>query len=345
MRIAFFVNDVDTEQENYTTTRLALAAHTRGHDVWYAGADDLTTLPDSSLSARAAPIPTKRFRSLKSLLRATQAADREALALEELDVFWLRSDPAEEADRPWARHIGIDFGHVLADRGVIVLNDPDGLRRAANKMYVQLLPAAVRPRTLITHDLDAVRAFMKEEGADIVLKPLHGSRGENVFVVRRGDGANLNQIFEAIASSGYVIAQEYLADAAKGDIRMFLLNGRPLTVDGRFAAFRRVNTGPDLRNNMSVGGQAKDLRMTDPILAVAEAVRPKLVEDGMFLVGLDIAGDRILEVNVFSPGGLGSCEHFSEVDYAGAIIEAVETKSDLVEAYGRMFPNRQIAVL
>jgi glutathione synthase len=96
---------------------------------------------------------------------------------------------------------------------------------------------------------------------------------------------------------------------------------------------------------MSVGGEAKDLRMTDSILAVAEAVRPKLVEDGMFLVGLDIAGDRILEVNVFSPGGLGSCEHFSEVDYAGAIIDAVEAKCGLVEAYGRAFPNRQIAVL
>jgi glutathione synthase len=345
MRIAFFVNDLETERDDYTTTRLALAAHARGHDVWYLGAEDLATLPDSSLTARAAALPGKKFRSLKSLLAAAQAAERETLPLEELDVFWLRSDPADETDRPWARHIGIDFGHVLADRGVIVLNDPDGLRRAANKMYVQLLPSAVRPRTLITHDLDAVRAFMKDEDTDIVLKPLHGSRGENVFMIRRDDGANLNQIFEAIASSGYVIAQEYLADAAKGDIRMFLLNGRPLAVDGSFAAFRRVNTGPDMRNNMSVGGQAKDLRMTDAILAVAESVRPKLVEDGMFLVGVDLAGDRILEVNVFSPGGIGSCEHFSEVDYSSAIIEAVEAKCDLVGAYGRTFANRQIAVL
>jgi glutathione synthase len=345
MKIAFFVNDLETELDNYTTTRLALAAHARGHEVWYAGAEDLTTLPDSSLTARAAPLPQKKFRSLKSLLAAAQEAERETLELEELDVFWLRSDPAAEGDRPWARYIGIDFGHVLADRGVIVLNDPDGLRRAANKMYVQLLPSAVRPRTLITHDLDAVRAFMKDEATDIVLKPLHGSGGENVFFIRRGDGANLNQIFEAIASSGYVIAQEYLADAAKGDIRMFLLNGRPLEIDGRFAAFRRVSTGDDLRNNMSVGAQAEDVRMTDSILAVTEAVRPKLVEDGMFLVGLDIAGDQILEVNVFSPGGLGSCEHFAEVDFSGAIIEAVEAKADLVAAYGRTFPNRQIAVL
>jgi glutathione synthase len=142
-----------------------------------------------------------------------------------------------------------------------------------------------------------------------------------------------------------VIVQEYLPAAAEGDIRMFLLNGCPLEVDGSYAAFRRVASKGDLRNNMSRGGEAKPLKMTEEILAVAEAVRPKLIEDGMFLVGLDIAGNRILEVNVCSPGGLGSCEHFEEVDFCGAVLDAVEAKDSVVKAYGRRFSNAQLATL
>lgn len=88
------------------------------------------------------------------------------------------------------------------------------------------------------------------------------------------------------------------------------------------------------------GGTGED---TPAILAVAEAVRPKLVEDGMFMVGLDIAGDRILEVNVFSPGGLGSSERFSDVDFNGAVIDAVEAKCSLVDSYEGSFVNAQIA--
>jgi glutathione synthase len=127
---------------------------------------------------------------------------------------------------------------------------------------------------------------------------------------------------------------------------MFLLNGRPLEVQGRYACFRRVSSDKsDLRNNMSVGGKAEPVEMDEALLGIAEAVRPKLIEDGMFLVGLDIAGSRILEVNVFSPGGLGSCEHFGGVDFCGAVIDAVEAKCQVVSSYDRTFTNAQIAVL
>jgi glutathione synthase len=266
------------------------------------------------------------------------------MALEGVDVFWLRSDPAQESDRPWAEHVGLEFGRVLAESGVIVLNDPRGLVRAADKMYIQLLPEAVRPRTLVTRDLAEIEAFL-EDLKDIVLKPLRGSGGDRVFLVRSDDGANLHQIFEAVASRGYVMAQEYLPEAAEGDLRMFLINGRPLQVEGAFAVFRRVQSGGDLRHNMSLGGKAEKARMSQSLLDLAEAIRPQLVEDGMFLVGLDIAGDRVLEVNVFSPGGLGSCERLSEVDFTNAIIRAVEKKCDVAAAYRGTFRNARIAML
>ena len=94
------------------------------------------------------------------------------------------------------------------------------------------------------------------------------------------------------------------------------MNGYPLKVGNQYAAFRRVNPGSDIRSNMHVGGKAKQTKMTDTMLEVCEVVRPKLVEDGMFLVGLDVVGDKLMEVNVFSPGGLGSCQALYGTDFA-----------------------------
>ena len=84
--------------------------------------------------------------------------------------------------------------------------------------------------------------------------------------------------------------------------------GGPMVADGNHAAFRRVNPTTDRRSNMRVGGEPEPVEVDDAMLRVAEAVRPKLLADGMFLVGLDIVGDKLMEVNVLSPGGLGNCE-------------------------------------
>ncbi len=186
--------------------------------------------------------------------------------------------------------------------GVIVLNDPNGLAKAMNKMYFQLFPEQVRPRTLITRDREEIRKFAMEEGGNIVLKPLQGSGGTGVFLVRIDDLSNLNQMIEAVSRDGYVIAQEYLPAASEGDTRLFLMNGQPFRYKGKYAAFRRVRTGDDMRSNIHAGGKLRQAEISDMHLKIAEIVRPKLVQDGMFLVGLDIVGDKLMEINVFSPG-------------------------------------------
>src|SRR5690606_32109402 len=119
---------------------------------------------------------------------------------------------------------------------------------------------------------------------------------------------------------GYLIAQGYLPDATAGDIRLFLMNGRPLQRDGAYAAFRRVPAKGELRSNMNASGAAAAVDITPKVLAVAEMVRPKLVEDGMFLVGLDIVGDKILEINVFTPGGLPDIAELHGVDLSPDVI-------------------------
>jgi len=139
-------------------------------------------------------------------------------------------------------------------RGVIVVNDPNGLVKASSKMYFQLFPEEVRPRTIITRDNNEIKEFAKEEGGNIVLKPLQGSGGASVFLVRPEDVPNLNQMITAVSRDGYVIAQRYLPAAAEGDMRLFVMNGHPLRVQGKYAAFRRVRSGGDMRSTSTLVG-------------------------------------------------------------------------------------------
>ena len=246
--------------------------------------------------------------------------------------------------RPWAATAATEFSRIAASHGVVVLSDPDGLAKAASKLYFQLFPEELRPVTLITRDRDELRAFAKERGK-IVIKPLQGSGGASVFLVREGDIPNLNQMIDAVSRDGFVIAQEYLSAAESGDMRLFIMNGRPLKVKGKYAAFRRVRTGGDMRSNIHAGGVKAEAEVDSQALRIAEVVRPKLVQDGMFLVGLDIVGDKLMEINVFSPGGLGSAQQFEKVNFSNHVIEAIERKVQYVEYYGRNFDNVDMCTL
>jgi len=164
-------------------------------------------------------------------------------------------------------------------------------------------------------------------------------------MVNQKDIPNLNQMIDAVTRDGYVIAQQYLPEAEKGDTRLFLMNGRPLRVKGKYAAFRRVRTGGDMRSNIHAGGRLAEATITDTDLRIAEIVRPKIVQDGMFLVGLDIVGDKLMEINVFSPGGLGSAQKFTKINFCRYVIEALNRKVQYVDYYVRSFDNNDMCTL
>ena len=293
-------------------------------------------------------MPGKNYKTPEAYLKALHGdkAIHERINVDEVDVLMLRNDPADDASaRPWAQSAGSVFGRMAMRHGVIVLNDPNGLAKALNKMYFQGFPEEVRPRTLITRNRNEIKAFAREQGGNIVLKPLQGSGGQGVFLVRADDLSNLNQIIEAISRDGYIIAQEYLTAAAEGDMRLFLMNGQPLRYRGKYAAFRRVRSGDDIRSNVHAGGSIAQAVIDDTVLRVAEIVRPKLVEDGMFLVGLDIVGDKLMEINVFSPGGLGSAQRFEKVNFNIPVLEALERKVEYMRYYRRNFSNQEMATL
>lgn len=349
MKLAFLVNDIFTEMGCYTTSEIAMTAMNMGHQIWYISLDKLTYGLDNRVHAKAKTLPKHRYISINTFVRELKSskAIEEYIDLEEFDVLWLRYDPAEEnKSRPWACTTAKDFARIAMEQGVLVVNDPDGLDIANNKMYLQYFPKKVRPRTIITRNPDEIKQFIKQEGGQAVLKPLAGSGGHNVFLIRPVEKVNLNQIIEAIASEGYVIAQQYLSKAIEGDTRMFLLNGAPLTCKNKVAAFQRVRGvgDEDMRSNMSVGASAEMVEVTDEMLEVAEIVRPKLIQDGMFFVGLDIVGDKLMEINVFSPGGLEECEQFEKVKFNREIILSLEKKIEYIRLSNRNFNNTEMAI-
>jgi glutathione synthase len=344
MRIGFVVNRVETEQPIFTTTRIARAAVLAGHEAWLIGVEDFANDPDGSVTAHARGAGSAE-RSLDVFLEALQAADGARITVDDLDVLMLRNDPAEDAiDRPWAVTAAVLFGQLAVARGVLVVNDPASLANALNKTYFQHFPAEVRPRTLISRSPEDIVAFVDTLDGRAVLKPLQGSGGAGVFVVSDEESPNLNQIIEAISRDGYVVVQEYLPDADRGDVRLFVMNGEPLQCEGVYAAFRRVNESADVRSNMHVGGKGEAADVTPEMLHVARLVRPKLVADGMFLVGLDLVGDRLMEVNVFSPGGFGTLESLYGVKPADAVVDALAAKVEH-RGDGDALVNRRLAVL
>ncbi len=348
MKIGFVCNDYATEEAAFTTTRLGLAALEMGHEPFLIGVGDMGNDPDDSVVAWARTAPRKKYRTTKTFLADLQGdkARVERIKVDDLDVLMLRNDPAADlGKRPWAQSAGIIFGQRAVSRGVIVLNDPGSLGDAINKMYFQHFPEEVRPRSLISRSADDIRAFVQAEKGRAVLKPLQGSGGTNVFVVKPSEMGNLNQIIEAVSRDGYVIAQQYLPGAKDGDVRLFLMNGDPLRVNGRYAAFRRVSKKGDARSNLHAGGRIVKAVVTDEMLEIAEIVRPKLVADGMFLVGLDIVGDKVMEINVFSPGGLGSSAKLEHVDFTRPVIEAMESKVAYKQWARGTIDNRRLATL
>ncbi|AQQ69697.1 Glutathione synthetase [Limihaloglobus sulfuriphilus] len=348
MRIGFMVNDVSTEHAGYTTVRMAMTAHNRGHQIWFIGAGDFDYDIDDQVHARAWSVTKKKYSSTKNFLNEIQGtkAVKKRIVVDDLDVLMLRNDPSNDTGtRSWAQMAGIIFGRAAMRNGVIVLNDPNALSRAMNKMYFQMFPEEVRPRTIISRDRNEIRRFIRDEGGTAVLKPLQGSGGSGVFLISKDNFYNINQIVESVSRDGYVIAQEYLPKAAEGDTRMFLLNGMPLRHKGKYAAFCRVRAGDDIRSNIHAGGSLKRAEITEQHLRVAEIVRPKLVQDGMFLVGLDIVGDKLMEINVFSPGGLGSAQKFEKVNFNDAVIDSLERKVKYMEYYRRNFDNIEMSTL
>lgn len=348
IKIGFVINNMATEKNNFTTIRLARTAINRGHQVALIGLAGFIYDTDGSICAHA-HVPRKtQYKDDDALLADLQdkKAKMKRIAVDALDVLMLRSDPADEVvDRPWAPNSGLLFAQLAALKHVIVLNDPTHLTDASNKTYFQHFPEEVRPRTCITLDAKVIRDFIAENGGRGVIKPLQGSGGQSVFVVTPEGRGNLNQMIDAVTRDGYAIVQEYLPKAADGDLRLLMLNGRPLRVEGTYACIRRYNDSGDARSNITAGGKSELATPDEDALHLAEIVGPKLMRDGMYLVGLDIVGNKMMEINVDTPGGINFIDDLTGIDFSGVIISDLERKTRLRDLYTGTLTNTELAMM
>jgi glutathione synthase len=244
--------------------------------------------------------------------------DSMILSEDEVDALFIRTNPPFDA--------AYLMNTWLLDRlpkRIPIINSPEGIRTVNEKIWATQFTSII-PRTLVTRHEEDFLNFLEEE-KDIVLKPTDGYGGKSVFRIRAGE-TNQNVIFETMSQTGKkeVILQSYLPEAEVGDKRILLLNGEPLE------ALLRVHPATDHRNNLGVGGHAEPTEITTEDEKIIEVLKPELRRLGLYFVGIDVIGGKLIEVNVTSPTCLQAMNHLYGEKLEVEVIDFVET---LVERF------------
>ncbi|HEY9844908.1 MAG TPA: glutathione synthase, partial [Candidatus Caenarcaniphilales bacterium] len=229
--------------------------------------------------------------------------------LETMDVVMMRKDPPVTVSYLYATYL-LDSIHGKTR----VINSPYGLRAANEKMYALQFGDAI-PETIVSQDKQIIRRFTAEKGA-AVLKPLGGKAGEGILFLDPSD-RNLNSLIEVSTHQGQtpVMVQVYLPAAKEGDKRIILLNGEPI------GAVNRIPTGSEFRGNMAVGGRVARCDITARERQICAQLAPKLRQDGLVFVGIDVIGGYLTEVNVTSPTGIREIDRLDNERLGYRIIE------------------------
>ncbi len=245
---------------------------------------------------------------------AQQAPDDRPQVLAEVDAVLMRKDPPFDSEYFYATHL---LGQAQRE-GARVFNDPAALRNHPEKLAIMEFPELIAP-TLVTRDAADVRRFHEEHG-DIILKPLDGMGGMGIFRVGP-DGLNLGSITETLNRHGAqsLMVQKFLPSIAQGDKRVLLIGGQPVPY-----SLARIPQGSEIRGNLAAGGKgvAQPLSVRDR--EIAEALGPILLARGLLLVGLDIIGEHLTEINVTSPTCFQEIFDQTGCDVAALYLDALE---------------------
>lgn len=309
LRMAFVMDPVGAiNTEKDTTYVLMLEAQARGHEVLYLELKDLF-VKNAKAFGNAARITLKRDTDYYKL------GGNETVEMETFDAVWMRKDPPFNQDYIYATYI-----LSLIDPGKTkVINDPRGIRESNEKLYTLYFPEWI-PGSVVTKDISQLNKFLTEAGGEIVVKPLDGHGGEGVFYVREGD-RNSNVILETITNFGkqYVLAQKFIKEVSEGDKRIILLNGEPLG-----AVLRVPKPGGEFRCNFHSGGTPAKSELTERDLNICKALGPRLRNDGLYFVGIDVIGGYITEINTTSPTGVQEINRLNGVKLEADVIDFAE---------------------
>ena len=294
-----------------STLAMLLSAAANGFELWYLELDDLY-LRDGVACGHVQPLevhanPDHWF----------DLGNKEIRRLGDFDVILMRKDPPFDTEYIYASYIL----QRAEDQGALVVNRPQGLRDMNEKVYTAWFPQCCAP-TLITRSMADMHAFLTEHGK-IVCKPLDGMGGRSIFVTEQGD-KNTNVIFETLTAYGtrYAMVQRYLPEiVATGDSRILLVDGQPIPY-----ALARIPSGEDNRGNLAAGATGVGRPLTERDQFLAQQIGPKLAEQGMLFVGLDVIGGYVTEINVTSPTGIRELDRQFGIDIATLFITAIQRR-------------------
>lgn len=293
-----------------TTLVLLQEAEARGWQLHYM------ELPDLFLKYGAAWGKTKPLQVFNDLYQWYTLGESNEQPLDHFDVILMRKDPPVDMDYIYATYI---LEHAEAN-GTLVVNRPQALRDANEKLYATWFPQCMAP-TLVSADMDALRLFI-EEHQEAVLKPLAGMGGHNIYKCTPDD-LNLTVILESLTTKGknYVMAQRFIPEIYQGDKRIFLIDGDPIPY-----ALARIPKSGEFRGNLAAGGSGQGLPLSERDWWICNQVGPTLRDRGFLFVGLDVIGNYLTEINVTSPTCVRELQSSYDINIAGNILDAIEEK-------------------
>lgn len=305
----FVMDPIDYININKDTTFvIMLEAQARTHKVYYAELKDLF-IKDAKGWTNATEIELKIADDYYKLSKNI------TVPLDDFDVIWMRKDPPFNMDYIYATYI---LGFV-DETNTHVINHPRGIRESNEKLYSLHFKDFI-PQTLVSKDIYELKNFLNDVDGKMVVKPLDGYGGEGIFFVKEGD-LNANVILENITNFGstYIMAQSFINEVGKGDKRIILLNGNPI------GAVLRIAAKGEFRSNFHSGGSPAKTKLTDKDLEICDAVAPKLIEDKLYFVGIDVVGGYLTEVNTTSPTCVQEINHFNKIKLETKIVDFAES--------------------
>lgn len=319
LKLAFIIDPIAKLDPGHdTSVALMEAAQALGHQVWVTQANLLSVIAGKAWAqlqqVQLQPVQLEVGRWVAKS-PWYKLGDRTSAPLESMDAVFMRTDPPVDVSYLYATYI-LDY---VDKAKTLVVNNPQGLRAANEKMYALQFTNAI-PETIVSPDKEVIRQFTEAKGAAI-LKPLGNKAGEGILYLEVSD-RNFNSIVELSTLQGKfpVMVQTFLPAAKEGDKRIILLDGEPI------GALNRLSSGNEFRNNMAAGGTVAATDITDREQEICAEVAPILRRDGLYFVGIDVIGGYLTEVNVTSPTGIREIDRLDGTNLGAQVIQWVEQR-------------------
>ncbi|MBD2260033.1 glutathione synthase [Pseudanabaena sp. FACHB-2040] len=316
MKFVFIIDPIERLDPGHdTSVALMEAAQQKGHEVWITQASLLSVIQGKAI-ALLQPVQLKPVQLVEGRWVAEpqwfEVGEAVHRPLEDMDAVFMRTDPPVTVPYLYATYI---LDHIDPSKTRVV-NAPNGLRTANEKMYALQFTEAI-PETIVSQNKQVIRDAVERWGA-AVLKPLGGKAGEGILFLE-GSDRNFNSMIEISTQQGKtpVMVQIYLPAAKEGDKRIIMLNGEPI------GAVNRIPSGSEFRGNMAVGGRVAQVEITEREREICSQLAPTLRRDGLFLVGIDVIGGYLTEINVTSPTGIREIDRLDGVQLGHQVIEWV----------------------